>query len=85
MKSTKALGTLVLAGITAANIPLAAATDEGWYGGAGIGQSRAKINEAKINTQMGGNASINSDDTDIGYKLFGGWKFHKNFALEAGY
>jgi OOP family OmpA-OmpF porin len=85
MKSTKALGTLCLAGIAAVNIPLASATDEGWYGGVGIGASKAKINKEKINTQMGGNASIDDDDTDLGYKLFGGWKFHKNFALEAGY
>jgi OOP family OmpA-OmpF porin len=85
MKSTKTLGTLFLAGITAVNIPLASATDEGWYLGGGLGYSRSKINDEKINQQMGGNASIKDDDDDIGYKLFGGWKFHKNFAVEAGY
>jgi OmpA-OmpF porin, OOP family len=85
MKSTKALGTLCLAGIAAVNIPLASATDDGWYGGIGIGQSRAKINDDKIRSQLGGTADISDDDTDIGYRIFGGHKFNKHFALEGGY
>ena len=85
MKSTKALGTLCLAGIAAVNIPLASATDDGWYGGIGIGQSRAKINDDKIRSQLGGTADISDDDTDIGYRIFGGRKFNKHFAVEAGY
>ncbi len=85
MKSIKTLGTLCLAGIAAANSPLAAATDDGWYGGIGIGQSRAKINDDKIRSQLGGTADIADDDTDIGYRIFGGRKFNRNFALEGGY
>jgi OmpA-OmpF porin, OOP family len=85
MKSIKTLGTLCLAGIAAANSPLAIATDDGWYGGIGIGQSRAKINDDKIRSQLGGTADIADDDTDIGYRIFGGRKFNRNFALEGGY
>jgi OOP family OmpA-OmpF porin len=29
--------------------------------------------------------SIDEDDRDVGYKLFGGYKFNKNFAVEGGY
>jgi OOP family OmpA-OmpF porin len=29
--------------------------------------------------------SINDDDSDVGYKIFGGRKFNKNFAVEGGY
>ena len=89
MKSAKALGTLCLAGIAAVNSPLAAATDEGWYGGISVGQSKAKINDDKITSQLQGSGfattSISDDDTDIGYKLFGGRKFSKHFAVEGGY
>ena len=85
MKSAKALGTLCLAAIAAVNTAPALATDDGWYGGIGIGQSRAKINDDKIRTQLGGTADIADDDTDIGYRLFGGKKFNKHFAVEGGY
>src|SRR3954464_2731810 len=85
MKSTKALGTLCLAGIAAVNIPLAAATEDGWYGGIGIGMSQGNIDGHRLNSQLGGNATINEDNEDLGYKIFGERKFTKNFALEAGY
>jgi OOP family OmpA-OmpF porin len=29
--------------------------------------------------------SISDDDTDTGYKIFGGYKLSKNFAIEGGY
>jgi OOP family OmpA-OmpF porin len=85
MKSAKALGTLCLAAVAAVNTAPALATDDGWYGGIGIGQARAKINDDKIRTQLGGTADIADDDTDIGYRLFGGKKFNKHFAVEGGY
>jgi OOP family OmpA-OmpF porin len=85
MKAMKTLGTLCLAGIAGASSPLAVATDDGWYGGIGIGQARAKINDDKIRSQLGGTADIADDDTDIGYRIFGGHKFSKHFALEGGY
>src|SRR3954465_1225705 len=85
MKSTKALGTLCLAGIAVVNIPLAAATEDGWYGGIGLGYSQGNIDGHRLNSQLGGNATINEDNEDIGYRIFGGRKFNKNFALEAGY
>jgi OmpA-OmpF porin, OOP family len=60
----------------------------GWYGGASAGQSRAKIDDPRITRSLLGNgfaSSIDDDDRDIGYKIFGGYQFNRNFALEGGY
>jgi OOP family OmpA-OmpF porin len=56
----------------------------GWYTGGNIGISTANIDKNKI-TQNLTNHSYNDDEQDLGYKLFGGYQFNKNFALEGGY
>jgi len=60
-----------------------------WYIGAGIGQSRANINDAEtIRALTGPGATVNfwdSDERDTGYKLFFGKQLNRHFALEAGY
>jgi OOP family OmpA-OmpF porin len=65
------------------------APDAGWYGGLGIGRSSASIDNARITSNLLGSgfatSSISNDDTDTGYKLFAGYKFNRNFALEGGY
>src|SRR5487761_2302035 len=85
-KASVALGLVALAAIAS---PLAVADDTGWYGGGNVGQSRAKIDDARITSNLLGSgfatSSISNDDSDTGYKLFGGYKFNKYFALEAGY
>ena len=82
-------GTLGLVALAAIASPFAMADDAGWYGGLNIGQSKAKIDDAKItSTLLGGGlntTSITDDNRDTGYKLFGGYKFNRNFALEGGY
>lgn len=59
------------------------------YIGAGIGQSRASIDEQRIRASLAANgATINSFDTDereAGYKLFIGKQLNQYFAVEAGY
>lgn len=57
---------------------------EGWYMGGNIGISSANIDKDKI-TQNLTNYSYSDDEQDLGYKLFGGYQFNKNFALEGGY
>ena len=67
----------------------AAADDTFWYLGGNIGQSRAKIDDARIASQLTGinlpPSSISDDKSDTGYKLFGGYQFNKNLAVEGGY
>ncbi len=60
-----------------------------WYIGAGAGQSRTTIDEARLIrslTDSGAtSATINSDEKDTAYKLIVGKQLNKYFALEGGY
>ncbi len=89
MKLSKASGTLVLVAIAAVASPYAVAADSGGYIGINVGQSRAKIDDPRITSNLLGggftSVSIVDDDRDTGYKLYGGYQFNKNFALEGGY
>jgi OOP family OmpA-OmpF porin len=87
-KIFRAAGALGLAGIAAVSGP-ASAADEGWYLGFGIGQSREKNHHDRITKELLGSGfttnSIDDDSKDTGWKLLGGKKFNKNFAVEASY
>ncbi|OIQ92505.1 outer membrane protein A precursor [mine drainage metagenome] len=89
MKFTKISATLGLAVLAAIASSYAAADDTGWYGGANIGQSRATIDDARITSGLLGSGfsttSIADDKRDTGYKIFGGYQFNRNFAVEGGY
>ena len=89
MNLAKGSGTLGLAALAVIASPFAVALDSGWYGGFNIGGSKANIDDARIaNSVLGGGfttTSITEDNRDTGYKLFGGYKVNKNFALEGGY
>src|SRR5665647_271990 len=89
MKLARASGTLGLAALAVIASPFAVADDSGWYGGVNIGQSRATIDDARITSGLLGqgfaSTSITDDNRDTGYKLFGGYKVNRNFALEGGY
>ena len=87
-KSARTVGALGLLGCAAMTCPFAAAADSDWYGGLSIGQTKAKIDDARITSGLlgsGFSSSITDDNRDIGFKLFGGYKFNKNFAVEGGY
>jgi OOP family OmpA-OmpF porin len=60
-----------------------------WYMGASAGPTQARIDDAHILQNLGtvglGNASISDADRDNGYKVFGGYQFNRNFALEGSY
>ena len=61
--------------------PAVRASDTGWFAGAGIGYSENRDYEC-----TGCGAAIGSlDDSGFAYKLFGGYRLHRNFALSAGY
>lgn len=85
--SGAALGLVAL--VTFASPPvLANEAISGWYGGANAGQSRARIDDPRISRSLQENgfaSSITDDDRDTGYKIFGGYQFNRNLALEGGY
>lgn len=92
MKKLTALHLLRLAGVgslVAMAVSPARAQDAYYYGGISLGQSRAKIDEPRITATLlnGGLAttSMSRDEHDTAYKVFGGYQFNKNFAVEAGY
>lgn len=80
------MGLAVLAAIAS---PLAAAEDSGWVFGVNAGQSRVRIDDARIIDQLAlsGLSTETMSDTnrDRAFKLFAGYKFNQNFALEGGY
>jgi hypothetical protein len=61
--------------------PIARSPDIGWFAGVGVGYS-----ENQDYGCIGCGAAIGSlDDSGFAYKLFGGYRLHRNFALAAGY
>lgn len=89
MKSTRISGTLGLVAMAAIVTPYAMADDAGWYGGVSGGRTRAKIDDVRITSGLQNSgftsSSITDDDRATGFKLFGGYQFNRNFALEGGY
>lgn len=94
MKTTKLALCIALAGF-ATNV-LAA---DGWYAGIGVGQSSVSDWISKddmlgllddFGDEMGvndfvGSVSASSDDEDTGWKIYGGYQFTPNLAIEAAY
>lgn len=89
MRVSKITAALGLFGCAVMNSQSALAEDSFWYIGGNIGQSQARIDDGKIvsqlRTSMLTTTAINNDDSNTAYKLFGGYQFNKNFAVEAGY
>lgn len=55
--------------------------EQGWYAGGGLGQSKFK--DGCVAPVAAGYTGC--EDTDTAVKLFGGYKFDRNFALEANF
>lgn len=89
MKSAHTLKIMCLACCAAMNGQIAEAADSGFYLGAGIGRSKANIDVSRIDASLLGTgystASTTTDEKDNTNKLFVGYKFNKNFSLEAGH
>ncbi|MGZ5198993.1 MAG: OmpA family protein [Telluria sp.] len=60
-----------------------------WYMGAGVGQSRATIDDARLTRSLTANGaamtSFTTDERDLGYKLFVGKQLNRYLSVEAGY
>lgn len=81
---------LSVAGLLACSIPMAmAADDSGWYVGGNVGKSLADIDKEGIIDGLQSNGLTTThyrdDGRDMGFKLYGGYQFNRNFALEGGY
>lgn len=90
MKIHHALRLIGLAGFGSLIAASSSAQDSGYYyGGLSVGQSHARIDEARITAGLLGSglstSAMSVDEKDTAYKLFGGYQFNRNFALEAGY
>ena len=88
MKLVRTVGALGLVAFAAASGQAALAAEAGWYGGLSVGQSKAWISHDRIANQLGvpvSSIAFDDNDTDVGFKLLGGYKFNKNFAVEGGY
>jgi OmpA-OmpF porin, OOP family len=89
MKFARTSGTLGLAVLAAIASQNAMADDSGWYVGANVGQSAAKIDDPRITNGLLGQGfattSISDRDRDTGFKLFGGYQMNRYFGLEGGY
>jgi len=94
MKSVKSRESLSVLALAIVSSPAALAADvlppfQGWYLGGNIGESKSHFDEAVIARQLQGptltTTSLRDDDNDLGGKLFLGYQFHRNFAVEGGY
>lgn len=93
MKRATTWGAFGLGALSVAVGPLAVAHNRmdnlGWYAGASVGQSRSKIADGQIASQLQSQgftgSSISNDSQGTGFKLFGGYQFDRYFALEGGY
>ena len=89
MNFKKTSGTLVCAALAALVGPMAFADSPGLYAGASVGSTKATIDDARITSGLLANGfsavSIADDGHSAGYKIFGGYQFNQNFALEGGY
>jgi OOP family OmpA-OmpF porin len=83
-------GLLVVAGLVAVCSSSAFAQEApGWYVGGNVGTTRADFKNDAINNSLAAKGfpvtSTTRDNTDSGYKLYGGYQITPNVAVEGGY
>jgi len=79
-----AVACIAFASSLAAAAPAAAQqSDKGWYLGVGFGTTKADIDNSPV-TSLGATVS-GGDDSNNGFKIFGGYQFNKHLGVELGY
>ena len=96
-RAAKSIGALSLIGwavmttqfVMAAEAEKSWIAEKGWIGGLSVGQTIARIDDVRIGQQLVATGVTPNywdvNDHSLGFKLFAGYKFNKNFALEGGY
>src|SRR5437868_39477 len=89
MTFAKTPGALAVAAFAALAAPLALAQDSGWYAGGNVGRAAVTIDDARITQGLAAQGlatnSIENHDRETAFKVFGGYQFNPNIALEADY
>jgi OmpA-OmpF porin, OOP family len=89
MKNIKTLGLCSLTVVSALFAGAAFAQDSYFYGGVGVGQSRAMVDDGHISDQLRANGtpmtSISVNESDTTFKGFVGYQMNRNIGVEAGY
>ena len=90
MTSTHKFSLMTLAALGAlCAAPAYAQDDSYYYGGIGVGQARARIDDKRIAETLAGTGlttdAIAHDERHSAYKVFGGYQFNRNFGIELGY
>ncbi|MCX7142771.1 MAG: outer membrane beta-barrel protein [Proteobacteria bacterium] len=57
----------------------------GWYGGLSTGRSQLGIRDGILPVTGAKLSNLSGDESSTGYKLYGGYQFSRNIALEGGY
>ena len=90
LRTLRTLSVLSIAALGALLATPTLAQEGGYsYGGLSVGQSRAKIDQARITAGLLGSglstSAFSRDESGQGFKVFGGYQINRNFAVEAGY
>jgi OOP family OmpA-OmpF porin len=89
MKSSKNSTTLGFAALAIFTSPLTIAADPGWYFGGSGGPSQSDVDRDRIAADLlaqgYATSSMDENERDTGFKVFGGYQINKYFALESGY
>ncbi len=91
MKTIQTLRLLSLAGLGSllAVTAVHAQSDSYYYGGVGVGQSRAMVDDEAVAARLRANGvnptNISVDESDTTFKAFAGYQINRNFGVEAGY
>ncbi len=89
MNHSPALRLLGLASLGALIAAPALAQDTShYYGGVSVGQSKTQVDANGVTSGLlpgVSAASSSTDEKDTAYKLFGGYQFNRNLAIEGGY
>ena len=84
MKAPRLAAVLAAALVSASSATPAQEAGRAYVGGA-IGQSDVRFDDSVINVPGAATNSVLASQVETGYKLFAGYRFHRNAALEAGY